>query len=162
MPQINLKDWAIFLASIIVCQMAGVIGSFFTISAITGWYATLSKPFFSPPNWVFGPVWISLYTLMGVSLFFLWRSRPQSSDRRRALCLFGAQLILNAFWSVAFFGLRNALFGLLIILPLLGLIGWLILTLKKVNLIAAALLYPYFLWVSFASILNFSVWYLNR
>lgn len=145
--------------SIIICELAGIIGTPFTISAIPNWYASLEKPFFSPPNFIFGPVWTILYFLMGVSLYLIWNSK--SKNKTHALKLFFAQLCLNAFWSIIFFGLENPLlaFGEIILL-------WItiILTIKafsKISKSAAYLLIPYIVWVSFAMILNLFIVILN-
>jgi tryptophan-rich sensory protein len=149
------------VASVILCQLAGFLGSLFTIPAIPTWYTTLKKPFFTPPNWIFSPVWISLFMLMGISLFFVWR-RQGHPQLRIALFFFFFQLVLNVFWSAAFFGLRAPLLGLIdIILLWIGIL-FTITNFLKVSKFAGALLIPYFLWVSFAALLNFSLWILNR
>jgi tryptophan-rich sensory protein len=149
------------VASVILCQIAGFLGSLFTTPAIPTWYATLKKPFFTPPNWIFSPVWISLFILMGISLFFVWR-RQGHPQLRMALFFFFVQLVLNIFWSVAFFGLRAPLLGLINIVLLWFAILFTITNFLKVSKFAGALLIPYFLWVSFAALLNFSLWILNR
>ncbi len=148
-----------FIASIFTCQMAGIIGVGFTASAIPLWYNTLNKPTFSPPSWIFGPVWTLLYTMMGIALFLIWNEKTRNS--RKALLVFSLQLFLNAIWSPVFFGLRSPFMGLLIITLL-----WISIILTMVNFYkiskrAAWLLVPYFLWVSFATVLNFSIWRLN-
>jgi len=157
----KLTDIIKLVVSIILCQMAGFLGSLFTIPAIPTWYKTLNKPFFSPPNWIFSPVWISLFVLMGISLFFIWQ-RPGHPKFKAALIFFFVQLILNIFWSVAFFGLRSPLLGLIDIMFLWIAILLTILNFFKVSKFAGALLIPYLLWVSFATLLNFSLWILNR
>ena len=148
-------------ASIALCQLAGFVGSLFTTPAIPTWYQTLNKPFFTPPNWIFSPVWISLYILMGISLFFVWR-RSEHPRFKTALIFFFIQLILNILWSVAFFGLRSPLLGLTDIVLLWIAILFTIMNFFKVSRFAGILLLPYFLWVSFATVLNFSLWILNR
>lgn len=147
------------LIAIAVCQLAGAIGSLFTFSAIPNWYAALNKPFFSPPNYVFGPVWTLLYFLMGVSLYLIWVSK--NNHRKKALKIFFIQLTLNALWSIIFFGLKSPLLALLDIIAL-----WIsiILTIKafsKISSAAAGLLIPYIAWVSFASLLNLFIVILN-
>lgn len=137
-----------------VCEGAGVIGSFFTFPAITGWYATLVKPTFSPPNYLFGPVWTFLYFLMGVALYLVW-------IRKGDLKWFWVQLILNSLWSIIFFGLRSPALALIEIFFLWFTIVLTIKSFMKVYKPAASLLFPYLLWVSFASVLNFSIWVLN-
>ncbi|MFH2021964.1 MAG: TspO/MBR family protein [Patescibacteria group bacterium] len=150
------------IISIIICQLAGGIGALFTTSAIPTWYKTLNKPVFSPPNWLFGPVWTLLYALMGISAYLIYQEGIGKKEVRAALVIFGGQLVLNALWSILFFGLKNPLlaFGEIILLWL-----FIILTIIKfyaLNRTAAYLLLPYLFWVSFASILNFSIWYLNK
>ena len=92
---------------VLLCQSAGLIGSFFTASTIPTWYAGLEKPFFNPPNWLFAPAWLTLYIIMGVSLYLVWQRRKDSPQSKKALILFGAQLGLNALWSIIFFGLKK-------------------------------------------------------
>lgn len=144
----------LLVASIAICQGAGIVGSFFTFPAISGWYAALNKPSFNPPGWLFGPVWTLLYLLMGVSLYLVWM-------RKGDLKWFWAQLILNSFWSIIFFGLKSPGFAFIEIIFLWLAILVTIKTFTKIHQSAAYLLYPYLAWVSFASILNFFVWVLN-
>lgn len=149
------------VASIIICQVAGLIGSFFTAHSIPMWYATLRKPFFTPPNWVFSPVWISLFIVMGISLFIVWRRRD-SPQFKSALIFFFVQLILSILWSAAFFGLRSPFLGLIDIVLLWIAILLTIQNFFKVSKMAGLLLLPYLLWISFAALLNFFLWVLNR
>jgi tryptophan-rich sensory protein len=146
--------------SIIICQLAGMIGSVFTMPAIPGWYANLNKPSFSPPNWLFGPVWILLYTLMGISLYLVWNQKG-SVGTKTALIFFAVQLGLNTLWSLIFFGLRLPLAAFLEILVLWLFILLTILKFFPISKVAAYLLIPYLLWVSFASLLNFYIFRLN-
>lgn len=146
--------------SIIACQFAGVVGTVFTMPSIATWYSTLNKPWFTPPNWVFGPVWITLYTLMGIALWLVW-SKGINKKTLPALYPFKAQLILNAIWSIVFFGLQSPLYGLLTIVPLWLLIAYTILKFYKINKTAAYLLVPYLLWVTLATALNYAVFILN-
>ena len=148
------------VVSIILCQLAGFLGSLFTTPAIPTWYATLRKPFFAPPNWIFSPVWITLFILMGISLFFVWR-RTDHPKFKIAFIFFFVQLILNALWSVAFFGLRSPLLGLIDIVLLWIAILLTIQNFLKVFKMAGFLLFPYLLWVGFAALLNFFLWILN-
>jgi tryptophan-rich sensory protein len=157
----KIVDILKLLASIILCQLAGLIGSIFTTPAIPTWYESLNKPFFNPPDWIFGPVWVSLYLLMGISLFVIWQRRENNLQARKGLILFFIQLILNAFWSVAFFGLKSPLLGLINIILLWLAIFFTVQHFLKISKIAALLLLPYLLWVSFAVVLNFSLWILN-
>lgn len=148
--------------SIIACLAIGFMGSLFTSSSIPTWYASLNKPPFSPPNYLFGPVWTVLYILMGISFALIWSKGLKSKRVREAVYLFGVQLLLNAIWSPVFFGMRNVLLALIIIIFMWLYILKTIVAFGKVNKLASYLLYPYIAWVSFATILNFSVWILNR
>ncbi len=126
------------------------------------WYNTLNKPFFNPPAWIFGPAWAILYFLMAVSAIMVWRKGIKKEKVRKALKIFAIQLALNLSWSPIFFGAHNTLFALLIIIVMWVFIIKTIRVFAKVDKFASYLLYPYLLWVSFAAVLNFSVWVLNR
>jgi tryptophan-rich sensory protein len=147
------------VTAILLCQFAGIVGSAFTFSAIPNWYAFLEKPFFSPPNWVFGPVWTTLYTLMGISLYLIWINK--SKLKKEALSIFYAQLVLNTLWSILFFGLKNPAIAFIEILLLWVLVAAAIVKFNKINKTAGYLLIPYILWVSFASLLNAAIVWLN-
>lgn len=149
------------IISVFVCQLVGFFGSIFTTPAIPGWYAALNKPTFTPPNWLFSPVWITLYGLMGISAYLVWNKGWSNRKVRTALILFLVQLILNALWSVMFFGLRSPLAGMIEIVLLWLAILFTLLSFIRVSTIAGILLVPYILWVSFAAVLNFSIWRLN-
>jgi tryptophan-rich sensory protein len=156
----KIKDIFRLVVSISLCQSAGFLGSLFTTSSIPTWYKTLKKPFFTPPNWLFGPVWISLYVLMGISLFLVWR-RNDHLKLKTALIFFFIQLIFNILWSMSFFGLRSPLLGLIDIILLWVAILLTIQMFLKISRIAGLLLFPYFLWVSFAVLLNLFLWMMN-
>ena len=130
----------------------------FTTSAIPGWYAGLQKPWFTPPNWLFAPVWLTLYFLMGASLYLLWGRRPQSGA---ALSAFGAQLVLNIAWSAVFFGAHELFFGFVVIASLWVAILATMAISFRASKAAVVLLVPYILWVTIASALNYYVWVLN-
>lgn len=147
--------------SIIICQMAGVIGSVFTTPSIPTWYATLKKPSFTPPGWLIGPVWITLFFLMGISAFLVWHKGLNNRQVKTALIIFAAQLILNALWSVAFFGFQSPLAGLVVISVLWIAILLTIFEFLKVSRPAGLLLLPYILWVSFAAVLNTLIFAIN-
>ena len=147
--------------AILICQLAGIVGSFFTVAAVPTWYAFLNKPSFSPPSWLFGPVWVALYALMGLALYLVLEARDQKKDVRAALVVFAIQLILNAAWSIIFFGLKLPGLAWIEIMFLWLFILGSITSFYKVSRPAAWLLLPYFIWVSFASVLNFYVWRLN-
>jgi len=156
----KIKDILKLVASILLCQLAGFLGSLFTTPSIPTWYGILKKPFFTPPNWIFSPVWISLYVLMGISLFMVWR-RNDHPEFKIALIFFFIQLILNILWSISFFGLRSPFLGLIDIVLLWIAILLTIRHFLRVSKAAGLLLFPYIIWVSFAAILNFSLWVLN-
>ncbi len=149
------------IVSIVLCQAAGMIGSLFTFSSIQTWYAGLAKPWFTPPNWLFGPVWITLYTLMGISLYFVWSKGFGERKAKTAGIVFAVQLALNAIWSILFFGLHNPLYGLVGIIALWIAIAATIIKFYPISRKAALLLIPYLAWVSIATALNYSVWVLN-
>ncbi len=151
----------IFISSIVICQMAGIIGSIFTTPAIPTWYANINKPTFRPPNWVFAPVWTTLFLLMGIALFLIWKKGPEKKENRIAFSVFIIQLILNTLWSVLFFGLKSPFAAFIEIIFLWAAILASIILFFRISRLAGALLIPYILWVSFASVLNFSIWRLN-
>jgi len=149
------------IISIAVCQLAGLIGSLVTIPAIPTWYAALQKPVFTPPNWLFAPAWITLYLLMGIAVFIVWRYGWSEPKVRLALSIFTIQLVLNILWPFAFFGVESPLYGLIIIIALWILILLTMLSFFRVSAAAGWLLLPYLLWVSFATALNTAIWRLN-
>ncbi len=156
-----MKKFFLLILFILICQLPGIIGSVFTVSAIPGWYAYLQKPAFNPPNWIFGPVWISLYTMMGISLFLIWLKKKEYKLAKPAIILFLFHLILNGAWSILFFGLKNPLLALIDIFFLWLIIIILVWQFWLIRKPAAYLLFPYLAWVSFAMVLNFEIWRLN-
>jgi len=150
------------ITSIVICLTAGALGSFFTTPAISTWYATLIKPSIAPPNWVFFPVWTALFIMMGISLFLVWKKGFQDHLVKAALSVFAIQLILNILWSAAFFGLRSPLAGLIEIIILWVAILAMILRFMRISKVAGLLLIPYIIWVTFAAMINFLIWSLNR
>lgn len=147
--------------AIIVSQLAGFIGSVFTISSIPTWYVALAKPALNPPSWIFGPVWTLLYFLMGIAAFLVWDKGFERKDVRRALSVFGIQLFLNALWSIVFFGLQNPGWAFVnIVLMWVAIIGTMALF-YKISKSAFWLLIPYIAWVSFAAYLNLAIFILN-
>ena len=157
----NVPESIKLIVSITICLFAGFLGSFFTIPAIPTWYATLTKPSFAPPNWLFFPVWTTLFVMMGISLYLVWRKGLEGQQIKKALVIFAVQLILNVLWSAAFFGLRSPLSGLIEISILWISIAFTIMIFMKISRTAGLLLIPYIIWVSFAAILNFMIWRLN-
>ena len=156
-----MKKWLLLIFWIGLCELVGLFATPFTIVAISTWYTTLIKPSFSPPNWLFGPVWILLYFLMGVAAYLVWEKGWKRKPVRTALNFFFIQLVLNFLWSVLFFGLHSPILGLMDIILLLVFIVMTIWQFKKISPTAAYLLIPYLLWVSFATLLNFSIVVLN-
>lgn len=154
-------DWVILIGWIVLAQAAGLIGSFSTFANIPAWYAFLAKPDLAPPNWVFGPVWTTLYILMGIAAFLVWREGVNKRRVRQALVIFCFQLALNALWSVLFFGMRSLLLGLLGVAALWLSIALTMRLFARVSPAATWLLVPYLAWVSFASYLNYALWSLN-
>lgn len=149
------------LLSVVVCLGVGYASSIVTQSSVVDWYPTLEKPFFNPPSWVFAPVWTLLYIMMGVAAGLIW-GNPISLDlKKKALTLFLTQLGLNALWSILFFGLKNPLLALIEIVLIWLFIRETYLAFKPINHTAAYLLIPYWAWVSFATILNAAIWWLN-
>ncbi len=139
----------------------GSIAGAFTAKAIPEWFATLNKPSFNPPSYLFGPVWTVLYILMGVSMFLIWNT-PKTELRQKALIVFGVQLFFNFWWSILFFSFHAIFLSVIDILLVWVLIIFMITLFKKIKPVAAYLQIPYLLWVTFATILNISIYYLNR
>lgn len=156
-------NWTKTFIAVVACLSVGYLSSFITRSAIANWYSTLEKPFFNPPNWLFAPVWTSLYILMGIALGIVWsKYQKNNAEVKNALQVFVFQLLLNALWSLLFFGLKNPLLAFIEIILLWLVIYETIKSFRKIDGLASKLLIPYLAWVSFASILNGSIWYLNR
>ncbi len=147
--------------SIAIPLLVGAIGSYFTTPAIPGWYAELQKPEINPPNWVFAPAWTTLYVLMGISLFLVWRKKDEIKDFFAVMVVFGAQLFLNSTWSIFFFGMESPEKAIVNILMLWIAILFTIILFWKISKPAAYLLVPYLLWVTFASYLNYQIILLN-
>lgn len=157
----RIIDVAKLLVCLAACFSAGFIGSIFTGQSIRNWYTVLQKPSFMPPSWLFAPVWFLLYILMGISAFLIWRRGFSNFQVKESLVIFIIQLMLNVIWSYAFFGLRSPLFGLIAIVPLWTAILITIINFYRISKTASMLLIPYILWVSFATVINFSIYLLN-
>ncbi|MFW6134178.1 MAG: TspO/MBR family protein [Elusimicrobiota bacterium] len=153
--------WVKLILSILMCQGAGLIGSIFTGQSVNTWYPTITKPSFTPPNWIFAPVWTILFILLGVSFYFVWIKKTEK-QKSKAFTIFFIQLGLNILWSAVFFGMRSPLGGLIVIVFLWTAIFITINKFKPISLTSAWLLAPYFSWVSFAAVLNYSIFILNR
>lgn len=157
----NIKQILNLILAVLICQGAGLVGSLFTAPAIPSWYAGLEKPSFSPPNWLFAPVWFLLYTFMGVAAYLIWNKGIGKKEVKTALTFFAIQLVLNSLWSVVFFGLRLPQYALLEIVVLWVFILLTLLRFYKISRVAGLLLVPYILWVSFAAVLNLFIVKLN-
>ena len=149
------------LIGIIICSTIGFLSSVVTQSSVNGWYLTLNKPSFNPPNWVFAPVWSALYIMMGISAGWVWAKGFHHKWVKTGLYHFGFQLLLNGLWSIVFFGLQQPFYGLLVIMALLVVLSLTIKWFNVVSKFAAILLIPYLLWVCFATALNYKIWELN-
>lgn len=149
------------VAAIGVSELAGIIGSVFTAPAIEGWYAGIIQPELNPPSWVFGPVWTTLFALMGIAAFLVWKKGLNHRGVKIALGAFIFQLVLNTLWSIIFFGFQSPGAAFIEIIFLWLAILATIIAFAKVSKPAAWLLLPYILWVSFAAYLNYSIYVLN-
>jgi len=145
---------------VIACEGVGIVGAGFTAPAIADWYRSLEQPSWTPPDWLFGPVWIALYALMAVAAWLVWR-QGRVPGVWTAGALFGVQLALNAIWTPIFFGLRQPGWALLDILLLWAAILLTLVAFARVRPLAAGLLAPYLAWVTYAGALNFALWRLN-
>jgi translocator protein len=148
---------------VISCLAIGFLSGQVSRDAITTWYPTIIKPSFNPPNWIFGPVWSILYAMMGVAAGLVWAKIDTNQEVvKKALLFFGIQLALNALWSYLFFGLHNPLMAFIEIILLWLMIYETYSQFSKIDKIAGYLFIPYLAWVGFATILNGSIWWLNR
>jgi benzodiazapine receptor len=150
-----------FVIAIGICLLAGYIGSYYTTPEIPTWYAGLHKPDFTPPSWVFGPVWTALYIFMGISLYLIVQSGLKNPEVKLGLVLFSFQLVVNIGWSFFFFGLHSTFFGFMAIVLLWAVVLCTIIQLFRFSIPAALILIPYFFWISFAGYLNYGLLILN-
>ena len=160
-----MNKYTRILIVVVTCLAIGYFSGMATQSSIKTWFPTLIKPSFNPPNWVFAPVWSMLYIMMGIAAGLVWNRMEASKDKelvKKSLIFFAIQLGLNALWSVLFFGLRNPMLALIEIVLLWLMIYETYIKFGKIDKIAGYLFLPYLAWVSFASILNASIWWLNR
>ena len=149
------------IIAILIPLIIGAISGFFTSEAVTGWYAAIQKPSFNPPNGIFAPVWTTLYIMMGIALYLVWKQERNTKIWRQALFLFGLQLFLNFCWSLIFFKLEQPGWALVEMLCLWISILLTIIWFSKLSKVSAWLLVPYICWVSFAALLNYEIWRLN-
>lgn len=155
-----LKKIFIFIAAIAIPQIVGLIGAIFTTPQINAWYSTITKPSFNPPNWIFAPVWTVLFFMMGLSLYLIL-TKPSSKVKSLGLTFFFMQLVFNLLWSFLFFSIQNPFYAFIEIILLWIVILMTIYYFAKVEKTAAYLLIPYIAWVSFAAVLNYSIWKMN-
>jgi translocator protein len=149
------------IISIAIPLAIGATSGFFTVTGVESWYQTINKPSWNPPSWIFGPVWTSLYVMMGIALYLVWKSDSSTILKKTAIILFAAQLLFNFFWSFIFFNQQLIGWALVEMIMLWVLILLTIFAFANVSKTAAWLLVPYIAWVSFAAILNFTIWRLN-
>ena len=161
MNSFNVREIPKLIISILIVFLAGAVGTVYTLKEITTWYVSLLKPGWTPPNWAFGPIWSTLYVLMGISLFLVWREGLGRKDVRIAILVFAIQLFLNVLWSIIFFGTHNIFWGLVFVIILWISILINIIVFYRISKPAGLILIPYLLWVSIASYLNYSVFLLN-
>jgi len=160
-PLPDRRPKATLALSIVVCELVGASGVLLSGDGVGVWYPTLAKPGFTPPNWVFGPVWTTLFALLGIAAWLVWRRGLDTEDVRVALELFAVQYVVQVAWSGVFFGLRSPLLGLGVIVTLwIGILAT-IAAFDQVDRRAALLVVPYFAWVTFAAVLNYRIWQLN-
>ena len=157
----SIHSWPILILFIIICELVGIIGSVFTVKNISTWYEKLRQPSFRPPNWLFGPVWTTLYALMGWASYLIYQNR-QLPLAGTALTFFVIQLILNFIWTPLFFGAKKLGWGFVEIIFMWVFIVLSIVYFFQVVPLAGWLMLPYLAWVSFASFLNFTLWKLNK
>ncbi|MBN1572859.1 MAG: tryptophan-rich sensory protein [Deltaproteobacteria bacterium] len=155
------KDIVRLLGAVILCEGCGIIGSLFTAPSVPTWYASLTKPSFNPPDWIFSPVWIALFFLMGISLFLVIREGFKKREVKLAVWVFAVQLVLNVLWTLIFFGLKAPLAAFIEIILLWIAILVTIIRFFPISRLAGYLLIPYIAWVSFAALLNISIFILN-
>jgi tryptophan-rich sensory protein len=148
------------IASLLLPLVIGGIAGMFTSQAIPGWYASLNQPSFNPPNWVFGPVWTTLYIIMGISFYLIWKMEA-SKERNQAIMIFMVQLFLNFCWSFFFFYFKMIGLALIDIVALLSMIVLMLVQFYKIKPVVAYINIPYLLWVSFATALNAAYFFLN-
>jgi benzodiazapine receptor len=154
-------SWVELSIAVMMCEGAGFLGSLFTFSEIPTWYAGLIKPAWNPPAWVFGPVWTTLFALMGIAVYRIWRLGMKRERVKIAVYLFITQLAFNIAWSIIFFGMHNPGAALVEILMLLGLIVGTTISFFKLDRVSGYLMTPYLTWVSFAAFLTYTIWKLN-
>ena len=155
------RKWIGLAGFIAICLLTGALGGWATSQSVAEWYPSLNKPTWNPPAWIFAPVWTTLYVMMAVAAWLVWKETPRGSHLRPALVLFFVQLALNCLWSFLFFGARSPGWAFIDIVVLLAALAATTAAFFKHSKLAGALLLPYLAWVSFAAVLNFTIWQLN-
>lgn len=155
------RQFAYLLGFLAINLIGAALGGLATASSVGSWYATIEKPGFTPPGWVFGPAWTTLYALMATSAWLVWRKGPSDKGVKTALLAYFVQLVINFAWSPLFFGMQSPILGLVNIIILLAAIVWMLIKFYRISLPATGLMLPYLLWVCFATALNFEIYRLN-
>lgn len=155
------NPWLVLAGLILLCVAVGAISGIATSSSVETWYSTLNKPSWTPPPWLFGPVWTTLYVLMAIAAWLVWKGSQQHPGARPALTLFFIQLVLNFLWSPLFFGLQSPALGLVDIAALLIVLILTVIAFFRQSLWAGLLMVPYLAWVAYASALNYAIWQMN-
>ncbi|MFC1454621.1 TspO/MBR family protein [Candidatus Undinarchaeota archaeon] len=161
MVKITIQEAGKALLAVIICQMAGVVGAIATSSSVSTWYVTLNKPWFTPPSWVFGPMWITIYTMIGIAAYLIWKQGITKPEVIYAMQIFAIQLLLNTVWSFVFFWLRWPLGGFLFIVLVLAVVIYNAYLFYKIYKPAGYLFSLYILWGTFATTVALFVWLLN-
>ncbi len=157
-----MKLWQKILLCIVATEILGSLGGIITATSVRDWYAALTKPPGTPPNWLFGPVWTILYAMIGTAFALVWHRGEKGPQQRKAITLFTTQLLLNLAWTPVFFGAHQLGAALVIIISLAATIIATILAFRPIDRLASRLLIPYLIWVSYATYLNAGYWFLNR
>ena len=158
---IFMKNIVRFFIAVAIPVFVGALAGFFTATSVKGWYSTLNKPSFNPPNWIFGPVWTILYILMGIAFYLIWQKQSPVDLKRKAILFYFMQLFINFIWSILFFYAEQPGWAFINIVFMWIFIAGTIYWFLKISMPAAWLLVPYILWVSFALVLNFAIWKMN-
>lgn len=157
----GMKNWVKLVVSLLLPQLAAGVGAYFTITGTGTWYQQIQKPAWNPPSWLFAPVWTVLYILMGISFYLVWTSPAPELKKKKAMGVWGLQLVLNLFWTIIFFNRHQIGWATIEILMLLVMICATLFAFASINRMAAWLLVPYLAWVGFASYLTYTIWTLN-
>lgn len=157
----HVKNLPQLIGLLFITQLTGLIGSLFTRPGLQDWYTHLTKPFFTPPDWLFGPVWVTLFTLMAIAIHRVIQNGEKAPAANIAVDLFFVHLILNVLWSYLFFKVHAIFYALLDVITIWIIVAVLIEKFKKIDLLAARLMLPYLVWLTFAVILNFYLWQFN-